>query len=64
MVFGWIGALLLVGLAVAIVVLLAKDPGGSGSNAILTVLAVVGGVALVGVAAMALMHVGGMNYRG
>lgn len=40
------------------------DPGGSGSNLILMMLAAVGGVALVGVAAMALMHVGGMSCCG
>jgi hypothetical protein len=60
MAFGWIGALLIVAVVVAGVVLLAKSPGGSGSNLLLTVLAVIGGVALIGVAAMALMHAGGM----
>lgn len=60
-VFGWFGALLVLALVVSAVVLLAKGPGGSGSDAILTVLAVVGGVALAGVAAMVLMRAGGMN---
>src|SRR5207248_1339876 len=60
MAFGGIGGLLIVAVAIAGVVLLAKSPGGSGSNLLLTVLAVIGGVALVGVAAMALMYAGGM----
>lgn len=57
MAFGWIGGLLILALIVAGVVLLAKEPGRSGSNLVLTVLAVIGGVTLVGVAAIALMHV-------
>lgn len=56
--FGWIGALLVLALVIAGVVMLVKEPGGS--NILLTVLAVIGGVALLGVAAMTLMHVGGM----
>ena len=57
MVFGWIGGLVILVLIVTGVVLLAKEPGGgSGSNPILTVLAVIGGVALAGVAAMVLMQ--------
>lgn len=64
MVFGWIGALLIVALIVAGVVMLARSPGGSGSNVVLAVLAAIGGVAFVGVAAMALMHFGGMGCCG
>lgn len=61
MVFGWIGGLLILALIIAAVMLLAKEPGGSGSNLVLTVLAVIGGVALVSIAAMALMHVSPMG---
>lgn len=64
MVFGWIGALLLAALVVAGIVMLAKSPGGSGPSVVLVVLAAIGGVALVGVTAMTLMHVGGMNCCG
>lgn len=59
--FGWIGGILILALVVAGVIWLAKSPGGSGSNALLTALAAIGGVALVSVAAMALMHAGGMS---
>lgn len=57
--FGWIGALLVVALVIAGVVALASEPGHGGGNIVLTVLAVVGGIALVAVAAMVVMH-GGM----
>ena len=64
MTLGWIGGLLVLALVIAGVVLLAKSPGGSGSNAVLIVLAAIGGVALLGVGAMAVMHAVGTRCCG
>jgi hypothetical protein len=60
MAFGWVGGLLVAALVVAGIVWLAREPGRSGGQIVLVVLAAIGGIALVGVAAMFLMH-GGMS---
>ena len=67
--FGWLGALLVLILVVAAVVLLVRTVGrnhvaqatGAGATAakiLLIVLAVIGAVALVGAGSMAVMHLG------
>lgn len=67
---GWLAALVLLGLVIALVVWLVRSPGSAGRDAgsgsaggtaakiALGVLAVVGGIALVGATAMAVMHFG------
>jgi len=70
--FGWLAALLVVILLVAGIIVLVrmlgpgdqeqtKTAGATAAKIIVAVLAVIGGVALVGVAAMAVMHGGMMN---
>jgi hypothetical protein len=70
--FGWLAAILVVVLLIAGIIFLVRMLAGSGHEqsktagatapkVVLVVLAVIGGIALVGVAAMAVMHGGMMN---
>ena len=58
--FGWVGAALVLALAIAGVLALTMEPRPSGGNIVLTVLAVIGGIVLVGLVAMVTMHAGMM----
>ena len=58
--FGWVGAALVLALAIVGVLALTMEPRPSGGNIVLTVLAVIGGIVLVGLVAMVTMHAGMM----
>lgn len=63
MAFGWLGGLFVLASRCRRGGAARKEPGGSESSVRLMVFAAIGGVALVGVVAVALMH-GGMSWCG